>query len=159
MKPCVHLTSTVLLLHFLLLCGSETLKYDANRPRGLSSWGKQVRAISLPTSEYDALQDLFSATNGAEWRWREVGDKWQFNTYVDPCTSNWQGIECTVVSTPEPATYHISSLALSSYNLQGFLPPSLSNLSKSMFFSFSRFIPQAKITYHFTFFNSQAEHS
>lgn len=87
--------------------------------------------IQLPQSEYLALYDLYNATNGESWIWSPKpldGVPWAFAPNANPCTGNWQGVTCVVVSTPPPAIYHISELQLTYHNLSGSLPSTLENL-------------------------------
>ena len=86
-------------------------------------------------SQLQALSNLYNATNGENWRWQEnaavYGVKWNFDTTnPNPCSSRWQGITCsygTTCSKTKPC--NIISLSLPSYNLVGYLPESIRNLT------------------------------
>ena len=80
-----------------------------------------------PKDEVSALEEFFNSTNGGGWAWRYplsvYGNKWNFSDPdVDPCNSHWQGLTCTNFST-------VYALSLASYNLNGVVPSSISNLS------------------------------
>jgi Leucine-rich repeat (LRR) protein/uncharacterized membrane protein len=80
---------------------------------------------TLPTSEYDALYDLYTSTNGVGWVWRNVSDKsvpWDFSVSdVNPCTASWQGIHCICILTK----CQLSELVLDKHNISGSLPASI----------------------------------
>jgi hypothetical protein len=86
-------------------------------------------SATLP-SQTQALELLFNATKGEQWRWRnEVtnGPKWSFSSpQADPCSDQgrvWQGIACS--SAPNICklqSCEIVSLNLNAYNLKGTLP-------------------------------------
>jgi Leucine-rich repeat (LRR) protein len=85
----------------------------------------------MKADQIRALELLFNATQGHEWKWRNEtvsGPKWSF-TYPqsDPCNDQnnqvWQGITCS--SPPNICHFQaceIVSLSLRSYNLNGTLP-------------------------------------
>lgn len=79
--------------------------------------------------ELGALHDLFSATNGDDWQWKNESTRipWNFTSDANPCLDKWQGVSC--VLPPPYDTYHVSNLSLWKFNLQGTLPGSMSNLS------------------------------
>eukprot|EP01032_Pedospumella_encystans_P008038 gene8038-9577_t len=86
-----------------------------------------------------ALQDLYDSTNGANWRWDPTtstigtftstnGVPWNFTATANPCTDQWQGLNCSFTA---PFTYyHISKLVLVRHNLEGTLPPTIGNFSR-----------------------------
>jgi hypothetical protein len=85
-------------------------------------------AIVFSTAEYNALYELFIATDGANWRWQvpyEVkGQPWNFNTTTaNPCIDQWQGITCNEKNN------EVSLLQLTNYSLTGNIPASLGNLT------------------------------
>ena len=78
-----------------------------------------------PICEVKALEDFFDATSGQNWDWKyplsEFGNKWNFSDpNVNPCASNWQGLTCR----------KDQYMDLQSYNLTGFVPSSISNLTQ-----------------------------
>ena len=83
----------------------------------------------LNITEYSALHDFFSSTNGINWKWKNeslFGPKWNFTTCSDPCgNKKWQGLVCTTNNAS------ISNFSLSGYGLMGTIPMSLSSF-KSM---------------------------
>jgi len=87
------------------------------------SWSAQ-----FPPSELNALEDLFTATNGAEWWWRDdtYGAHWNFANGANPCIDNWQGVTCALPS--QGNIYYVSVLNLSQFNLIGQLPSSIEQL-------------------------------
>ena len=84
--------------------------------------------LNIPEIERHALRDLYLATNGIYWEYRQGGSgHWDFtDPEVNPCSSEqrWQGVNCSVSSTH----YSISQLSLSRYNLSGSIPHSLGML-------------------------------
>ena len=52
---------------------------------------------SIPLAEFDALFDLFNATDGSNWLWKDTttyGPKWNFSDLnVNPCIDKWQGLK------------------------------------------------------------------
>lgn len=98
--------------------------------------GNEVLAFfSVPTSEYNALKDLYDANHGDAWNWQdpspENGYIWNFSTTVpqNPCnvTYLWQGINCTSSCIAELC--HIGVIYLKDFNLNGTLPESISNFT------------------------------
>lgn len=92
----------------------------------------------VPDTEIDALQALYSATNGIDWYWRnisEYGTVWNFTSTgvpVNPCVSPvWQGIACSANCTLDTsADCHILEISLDEYNLVGSLPESIADISQ-----------------------------
>ena len=79
---------------------------------------------NLSVDEIDALQDLYDATNGANWDWETVtsnAQKWNFSA-PDPA-DYWQGVSCACHAETNNCT--LTSLILTSYNLVGYLPNSI----------------------------------
>ncbi|HPS79371.1 MAG TPA: leucine-rich repeat domain-containing protein, partial [Thermoanaerobaculaceae bacterium] len=78
----------------------------------------------LPTSERQALIDLYNATTGGGWytrtSWRNTGDT-DFNAPGTECT--WFGVTC------DAGGEHVTGLSLASNNLVGTIPASLATLS------------------------------
>jgi Leucine-rich repeat (LRR) protein len=82
------------------------------------------------STQIQALESLFNATKGDQWRWKNeamYGPKWSFTSpQADPCNDQnrvWQGINCT--SSPNSCKLQpceIISLLLNAYNLNGSLP-------------------------------------
>ena len=77
----------------------------------------------IPTSEYNALEDLYDNTNGQFWIWSAGEVKWSFDNCEDPCINNWGGIECDTNNST------ILEISLSGYNLTGLLPTTLGDFS------------------------------
>lgn len=78
----------------------------------------------------NALHDLYISTNGSQWNWEvqnitASGIPWNFTADANPCTDDWQGIICTIMS----GAYHVKSLQLKRHNLQGPIPSSLGDLT------------------------------
>jgi hypothetical protein len=76
----------------------------------------------------DALSVLYNQTNGQNWAWSSVGAQWDFVPGCNPCTEEWQGVTCTLVSSGDPYQF-VTALQLANFNLQGRLPASLGNLT------------------------------
>ena len=87
---------------------------------------------NIPVSEYNALYDLYNATNGPHWRWVDysAGIPWNFTSpeLNNPCVDHWQGINCNFTSPFQ--NYHVIQIMLTDYLLKGNLPSSLAALSK-----------------------------
>lgn len=86
---------------------------------------------NLAYTEFQALSQLFIATVGNDWSWRPpaLGEHWNFTELnPNPCTENWQGINCSLNSLTNE--YNVVALELPSYNLQGALPASIVTLTK-----------------------------
>ena len=81
-----------------------------------------VAAVNMPSSQYEALQNLYFATNGSNWRWFGTGARWSFDVYEDPCSARWEGIICN------PFDHSVLDLTLNQHRLEGTLPPSIGNL-------------------------------
>jgi Leucine-rich repeat (LRR) protein len=86
---------------------------------------------NIPPAELSALYDLYFATSGESWVWREVtplNNVWNFTVNADPCGDFWQGIVCT--APVDGQGRYILSLKLDNYNLTGWLPASIGNLTQ-----------------------------
>ena len=86
----------------------------------------------IPYSEILALSDFYQSTAGDHWEWRDdavYGARWNF-TLPAPCTDSWQGIDC---EWGLDGSYHVVNLTLSSYNLSGTLPDTISDLTQLVF--------------------------
>lgn len=115
-----------------------TLTTSMSFPVGLLS-GLSSCNQSIPQLQYSALYDLYVATNGPNWAWRnetnDFGAVWQFPPsgaenvseidLLEPCSQRWQGLMCDYESQDSCA---IITISLALYNLVGFLPPSLESL-------------------------------
>jgi Leucine-rich repeat (LRR) protein len=87
----------------------------------------------------DALQDFYTSTNGDEWHWfldtSRFGVPWNFSTAIpDPCTDNWQGINCIFNSTISEY-HHVNNISLTARGLSGSLPNTLDQLTALESFS------------------------
>eukprot|EP01031_Cornospumella_fuschlensis_P024716 gene24716-29867_t len=109
--------------------------------------------LSIPYSEYSALEALYESTVGSSWIWilGQGGIPWDFSGQSDPCIDQWQGILCecnSTLSTVSSANYFLSSnmsgntsctiveFQLPAHNITGPLPPEIANLTnmRSMIF-------------------------
>jgi Leucine-rich repeat (LRR) protein len=82
---------------------------------------------NIPVYEYNALYDLYNATNGPGWLWTEsLGSQWVFAANANPCVDNWQGILCYSVNSAQ----RIFEIALSGMNLEGTLPTSIGDIDQ-----------------------------
>ena len=71
---------------------------------------------AIPDSEYQALKDLYHATNGPKWR----KNLWPANLKGNPC--NWGGVTCN--------NGHVTSLSHEHTYSGGSLPPSIADLTE-----------------------------
>ena len=71
--------------------------------------------------EYDALQDLYISTNGANWN--ISSNYWNFSPidYTAPCLDDWYGITCN-------DQCQVVEIYLPGCNLDGSIPSSIGNL-------------------------------
>ncbi len=79
---------------------------------------------SIPSSEFNALKDLYLATDGIYWKWKtpytSYGYPWNFdNPTQNPCNIShiWQGIICSSSCETQPCS--VMSLSLSATHLNG----------------------------------------
>jgi Leucine-rich repeat (LRR) protein len=110
------------LLHFVLLLCLALKNSDSIQIVTASAGADD----NIPVYEYNALYDLYNATNGPSWVWTEsLGSKWVFSADANPCTESWQGILCYAVD----STSRIFEIALPGMGLQGTIPTSIGNIS------------------------------
>ncbi|RYH23648.1 hypothetical protein EON65_17670 [archaeon] len=88
---------------------------------------------NIPKSELNALQDLYTTTNGEFWSWVQPngtdihGVPWNFSQpSPNPCYEDWQGVDCGNCTV---SSCHVEALSLKQHNITGNLQPSLSNLT------------------------------
>lgn len=79
----------------------------------------------FPSSELDALQAIYNATDGPDWIWEldDGGHPWNFaavNDTYNPCTGHWEGIICTSDCQESPCS--VLYFVLFNTNLNGQLP-------------------------------------
>jgi hypothetical protein len=89
---------------------------------------------NLSTSELNALYDLYNATSGRYWYWRNesYGEIWNFNQInPNPCSESWQGVTCQCSN----ELCELKELDLSTYNLTGTLPESVGNWKEISLFN------------------------
>ncbi|KAJ4462420.1 putative leucine rich repeat domain protein [Paratrimastix pyriformis] len=79
-----------------------------------------VALAQIPDFELQVLTDLYDVTNGGQW---QASDNWKNGK--DPCTVGleWYGITCDTNGS------HVITIDLTLNNLQGPIPPSISQLS------------------------------
>eukprot|EP01032_Pedospumella_encystans_P013541 gene13541-15583_t len=111
------------------------LVLNGNNLLGASKAGRsraRLADTTLSSAEYHALHDLYIATDGQNWLWKNntavYGIEWDFATLSDPCTNTWQGVNCTAVASDN--LYHIHSLQLNGFNMVGTVPSSIQALSQ-----------------------------
>jgi Leucine-rich repeat (LRR) protein len=98
------------------------------------TFSKPADEPNLSTSEFNALYDLYNATSGRYWKWRNEshGEKWNFHQInPNPCSENWQGITCQCSN----ELCELKELDLSTYNLTGTLPESVGNWKEISLFN------------------------
>jgi len=118
--------SRILLL--LCICTLSTTGSSINNSTVHNTQLSLSTTVNIPVAEWNALYDLYNATNGPDWQWSDIpsqGIVWNFSSYSlnNPCVDQWQGISCNITSPLQ--YYHISSIELPSYNLVGTLPSTL----------------------------------
>jgi hypothetical protein len=77
---------------------------------------------NLPPEEMEALQDLYTATDGDYWEC--YGNPWIFSPEANPCEDEWVGIQCDYIS--PSIYYHVATLQLNGCFLVGTIPASIS---------------------------------
>ena len=81
---------------------------------------------NIPSDEYEALHELYTALDGQHWDWATAGDlhsiPWNFSENANPCLDHWQGLVCDYRTDP---ILHILEIDLSTYNLVGSIPASI----------------------------------
>ena len=90
-------------------------------------------AFTFPSSELNALRDLYISTEGSSWDWKypliTYGNIWNFSVpSPNPCADNWQGITCSSKCTTSPC--YVLELSLAEYDLKGTLPDTLNGLTE-----------------------------
>jgi Leucine-rich repeat (LRR) protein len=86
------------------------------------------------SSQYQALFDLYNATQGWNWKWSDSGAIWNFSgPAINPCSNNWQGLSCV----PNSLNSTLSHITLQDYNLHGSLPSSVRNFVNLTIFDLS----------------------
>jgi Leucine-rich repeat (LRR) protein len=91
-----------------------------------------VIAQNFSSVELNALHALFISTNGTSWDWSSVSPQAYWNFSVpnpNPCLG-WHGILCTNPECSSTYPCNVWSLALGSFNLEGFIPSEISNLTQ-----------------------------
>jgi hypothetical protein len=93
----------------------------------------ELDSQNIPSSEYNALYDLYNSTNGPYWQYGYLpGNKWNFTGLHNPCSEDWAGIVCTENWT---STCYVSALSLNNMSLIGALPASIGSFSKATIIS------------------------
>jgi Leucine-rich repeat (LRR) protein len=100
-----------------------------------------VEGFSVDSAQIDALQSLYTSTNGEAWDWA-AGPVWRFNAenQSDPCADDtlggspevWQGLQCDQAPSAcaiSNATCKIITVSLSDFNLIGSIPHTVGNLT------------------------------
>jgi Leucine-rich repeat (LRR) protein len=78
---------------------------------------------NLPSEEFNALYDLYSATHGTSWIYdpSNTSFPWNFSSPdANPCVDSWQGVSCVCI-----VECNVQSLELKFHNLTGTLPDSI----------------------------------
>lgn len=98
------------------------------------------KCYSTPsTTEIQALETLYTSTNGVNWNWKpaSVGKQWDFSgSSPNPCDS-WQGIVCLPTNPTNNNTCVVSILTLDGYDLVGSLPNAIGGLANLNFLQIS----------------------
>ena len=83
---------------------------------------------TVPSTEIQALQDFYNATNGPNWDCLfDYGlNYWSFSSNANPCLDNWVGITC-IEDTQE--YNHIKTLSLPYCNIYGTIPNTINQLT------------------------------
>ena len=128
-----------------------------------SGSGGSRNLSSLPSSQMEALKDLYDYTAGRYWLWRTKHNVsienhytvWNFTGNHNPCEEKWQGVLCSCesntsfstidinmpsvsyVPSPNATNCSVIALVLVIFNMTGKLPLSIGNLTTLQFLSFS----------------------
>ena len=88
--------------------------------------------------DLSSLHGLYNSTDGLNWIWKseKFGRIWNFSEpVVNPCISPfWQGINCTMGSDYQ----YVTAIILPRYDLHGYLPSTLRNMSFLQIVDFSK---------------------
>jgi Leucine-rich repeat (LRR) protein len=87
-------------------------------------------SAEISTSSFDALEALYNATNGWNWRWKPSLSSltiWHFPSQLStPCSDSWQGLSCSWNS--DKTKCEITSIDLRRRFLVGSMPSELGNI-------------------------------
>jgi Leucine-rich repeat (LRR) protein len=89
---------------------------------------------NISAGELTSLEALYNTTDGDSWDYDDDitygGSVWTFPATVsDPCTKNWQGVNCSLLPLSSSSCF-VNSVVLISYNLKGGpLPKEISGLT------------------------------
>jgi Leucine-rich repeat (LRR) protein len=142
----------------LLLCGYFIISSNSiNRDLVRSDGYRSLAVKNIPSSEYNALYDLYESTDGPHWSWTNLSTSipWNFSHNANPCSQKWQGVTCVCtasichvtqlslikhnLSGPLVGTIgmltHLTTLDLSNNNLTGKIPSSIGNFTQLQTFS------------------------
>ncbi|RYH25605.1 hypothetical protein EON65_15370 [archaeon] len=93
-------------------------------------------------SEYLALQEIYSATNGDHWVWstdyKYQGYPWVFDNFStnNPCRGHWQGLYCNMYACPDTGC-RLFVMNMTAYNLSGTLPLLAGKFKGMLYMTFS----------------------
>jgi Leucine-rich repeat (LRR) protein len=114
-KVCFLLPLVVLLLLLLLIVKEVSASCSGN----------------ISSAAFEALEDLYFATNGANWDWDtdlSPSTIWHFPSSESvPCSDSWQGLICEAGSRLSSPCV-LNGIVLSFYGLSGTIPSSLQSL-------------------------------
>lgn len=89
----------------------------------------------FPSSELDALEDIYISSDGLSWTYdNETGTnnqtQWDFtDPSVNPCMSGWAGVGCSSAClTDQEIDCHVLSLQLARFNMVGTIPSEVAAL-------------------------------
>lgn len=95
-----------------------------------------VQGGTFPSTEYNALEDLYVSTNGPSWTYDNEtgvnnGTMWDFtDPSINPCTSGWSGVVCNTACLDDAGIEcHVLGIRLANYNLVGTISTELAALS------------------------------
>jgi Leucine-rich repeat (LRR) protein len=107
-----NLKFVLLLLIYFIICSNSI-----NGNPVFSSGYRSLAVKNVPSSEYNALYDLYESTDGPHWRWTNLSTSipWNFSHNANPCSQNWQGVTCVCTV----SICHVTQLSLVKHNLSG----------------------------------------
>lgn len=131
------ISSDELLMHHIQLTAAVPSAIPTKSPRPTNTAKPTTQSptrsgANVPTAQYQALHDLYIATNGSYWQLDNAdnpGQPWDFSSpSANPCLDDWIGISCNGMCFTQ-ADCLVTQLELVGLKLMGYLPASIGNIN------------------------------